>query len=469
MGNLSEQIVIYGSVALFTVLIVAVYLFVQRRISRQTYSKIEQAKKDGLHEPVSLHPVVDPNSCIQTGACISACPEKDILGIYKGKAMAINTSQCIGHGACFHACPTHAITLCIGTEKRGVDLPHVQPTFESNVPGLYIAGELGGMGLIKNAVEQGKQAVENMVKKSKHGKQSAADMVRESSKHPPAEERVTGSPVQGNEAAFDLVIVGAGPAGISASLAAKKHGMNAVVLDQDSLGGTVFTFPRSKIVMTAPMDLPLFGKVKMVETSKSELLELWTRVVEKHAVDLRERTRVLEIRPMNGYFESETNDGQVFTSRYVLLAIGRRGTPRKLNIPGEDTEKVAYRLLEPERLTGQHVIVVGGGDSAVEAALSLADRNQVLLSYRGEAFKRIKPKNRELITAAIEAGRVDMRFNSDLVSIGDEQAVLKDAGGEEAIPVDKVFIFAGGELPTEFLKRSGVRIDRRFGEAVLKH
>lgn len=483
MGIFSEQVVIYGSVALFTVLIVVIYLIVQSRVSRRTFSKIEQAKKDGLHEPVSLHPVVDPNSCIQTGACISACPEKDILGIYKGKAMAINTSQCIGHGACFHACPTQAITLCIGTEKRGVDLPHVQPTFESNVPGLYIAGELGGMGLIKNAVEQGKQAVENMVRKSKQVKQPAAARVDEtarltqsevqdnetSGKGIREEAQGNGTAGKGNDAAYDLVIVGAGPAGISASLAARKHGMKAITLDQDSLGGTVYTFPRSKIVMTSPMDLPLFGKVKMVETSKSELLDLWTKVIEQHSIELRERTRVSEIRPMNGSFETVTAEGKVLHSRYVLLAIGRRGTPRKLNIPGEDTEKVAYRLLEPELINGQRVIVVGGGDSAVEASLSLAASNQVLHSYRGEAFKRIKPKNRERISAAIEEGRIDMRFQSDLVAIGKEQAVLKEATGEVEMPVDKVYIFAGGELPTEFLKRSGVRIDRRFGEAVLKH
>lgn len=469
MGIISEQIIIYGAVTLFIVVIVAIYLFVQRRVSRTTFSKIEQAKKDGLHEPVSLHPVVNPNSCIQTGACISACPEKDILGIYKGKAMAINTSQCIGHGACFHACPTQAITLCIGTEERGVDLPHVKPTFESNVPGLYIAGELGGMGLIKNAVEQGKQAVENIAKASKQGKHAAETLASQPSKTETSGTQERETRAHSNETAYDLVIVGAGPAGIAASLAARKHGLKAITLDQDSLGGTVFTFPRSKIVMTAPMDLPLFGKVKMVETSKSELLDLWTRVIDQHSIELRERTRVSEIRPTNGSFETVTTDGQVFHSSYVLLAIGRRGTPRKLNIPGEDTEKVAYRLLEPERINGKHVIVVGGGDSAVEAALSLAGNNKVLLSYRGEAFKRIKPKNRELINLAIEEKQIDMRFQSDLVSIGKEQAVVKGPGGEEAVPVDHVYIFAGGELPTEFLKRSGIRIDRRFGEAVMKH
>ena len=157
-------------------------------------------------------------------------------GCVNGKATIINASRCIGHGACFHACPTEAITLRIGTEKRGVDLPHVNQNFETNVPGIYIAGELGGMGLIKNAVEQGRQAVENIVKTlNKH-----------------------------HHAEWDLIIVGAGPAGISGALTAKKHGLKFLILEQDTLGGTVFTFPRKKIVMTSPMDLPLYGKVKLL-------------------------------------------------------------------------------------------------------------------------------------------------------------------------------------------------------------
>src|SRR5664279_3090149 len=153
MEKLKENIIINSFFGLLFFSILFFYLSKQKRNSKIVEEKIRIAKEEGLYEPVSLHPVVDVNSCIQTGACISACPEKDILGILNGKATAINTSQCIGHGACFNACPTHAITLCIGTEKRGVDLPHVDHLFETNVPGIYIAGEIGGMGLIKNAVE----------------------------------------------------------------------------------------------------------------------------------------------------------------------------------------------------------------------------------------------------------------------------------------------------------------------------
>jgi len=438
-----ENLVVYGSVILLCLVVVLIYLRKLKRGSRRTEAKIASAKKDGIHEPVSLHPVVDPNNCIMTGACIIACPEKDILGILNGKATTINTSQCIGHGACFHACPTQAISLCIGTEKRGVDLPHVNQNFETNVPGISIAGELGGMGLIKNAVEQGRQAVEHIVK----------------------------SLDRTHKAAYDLIVVGAGPAGISASLTAKKHGLKFLTLEQDSLGGTVFTFPRKKIVMTSPMDLPLHGKVKLFETSKTELLNLWTTTLKKNDIVIRENSKVEAISFIKDVHKVVTLDGEEYLAKHVLLAIGRRGTPRKLNIPGETMEKVAYRLLEPENISNEDIVVVGGGDSAVEAALLLSDQNRVTLSYRKEAFQRIKPKNGEHIRQAMSQGKIDVRFNTNVEIIDrDTVAISNESGADKSIlKNDRIYIFAGGELPTQFLDKIGIQITKKFGEAVLKH
>ena len=154
----------------------------------------------------------------------------------------------------------------------------------------------------------------------------------------------------------------------------------------------------------------------------------------------------------------------------MLLAIGRRGTPRKLNVPGEETEKVAYRLLEPEQIHDEHILVVGGGDSAVEAALQLCEHNQVVLSYRKEAFSRIKPRNNEKIMEAMNQSRLEVRFNTSLRSIDKKQVLLTNGGtGDQRIQNDRVYIFAGGELPTQFLNKIGIQITKKFGEAILKH
>ncbi len=437
-----EKIIIYGIVLLVCAVVIHIYLRKLKKASRVVAAKIDKAKEEGLHEPVSLHPVINEDNCIKSGACIAACPEKDILGIVNGRAALVNASQCVGHGACFHACPVEAISLVIGTEKRGVDLPHVSQSFETNVQGVYIAGELGGMGLIKNSVEQGQQAVENIVRAG----------------------------IKKNGAAHDLVIVGAGPAGISASLMAKKHQLNFITLEQDSLGGTVYTFPRSKVVMTAPMNLPLRGKIKLFDTNKKQLLELWNDVLSEHQITIRENTKVEEIGRENGHFVVRTNRGDAFTTQNVLLAIGRRGTPRKLGVPGEVSEKVAYRLLEPENISGKKILVVGGGDSAVESAMLLMEQNEVILSYRKDAFARIKPKNRENIQAAIQSGAINMQFNTNVVNIEPGQVILQDNdGNEQVLANDQVYIFAGGELPTQFLQKIGIEITKRFGYTVKKH
>ncbi|PIY34396.1 MAG: 4Fe-4S ferredoxin, partial [Bacteroidetes bacterium CG_4_10_14_3_um_filter_42_6] len=205
--------------------------------------------------------------------------------------------------------------------------------------------------------------------------------------------------------------------------------------------------------------------------SKTELLGLWQTVLSKNNISIRENSKIESIERMDGFFKVGTKSGEHFNTRAVLLAIGRRGTPRKLNVPGEELEKVAYRLLEPEDIQGKNIVVVGGGDSAVESALLLADNNKVILSYRGENFGRIKPRNGVRVQEAVEKGILDLRFNTNLAAITKDEVVIRvGSDGESTIEKnDLVYIFAGGELPTQFLEKVGINITKKFGEAILRH
>jgi len=420
--------------------IVAAYIRRRRRIHARHRRAQEESIAAGMTEPASLHPLIDPSLCLGCGACVKACPEQphhEVLGLIDGKAVLVGPADCIGHGACKTVCPFDAITLVFGTERRGLDIPVLKPNFESNVPGIYVAGELGGMGLIKNALIQGQQALEAI------GKAGV--------KRP---------------GALDVLIVGAGPAGLAASLAAKKMGLTYQTVEQDSLGGAVFQYPRGKLVMTAPVELPIVGKVQFRNTSKEELLKFWTQACNGNALKIRYRERVESMELKDGAFHVKTSTQQYVAST-VLLGIGRRGTPRKLGVPGEELAKVVYRLIDPEQYRGQKVIVVGGGDSALEAAASIAELGDtaVILSYRGEAFQRAKQKNRQRVDAASTKGQLKVLLNSQIREIRPDEVLLKQAGQELKVDNDAVIVSAGGILPNDFLRSIGITVETKYGTA----
>jgi thioredoxin reductase (NADPH) len=347
----------------------------------------------------------------------------------------IGPTDCIGHGACKTACPFDAITLVFGTARRGLDIPLLQPNFESNVPGIYVAGELGGMGLIKNALTQGRQALEAIAK---------AGVKR--------------------SGALDVLIVGAGPAGLAASLAAKKMGLSYQTVEQEALGGAVFQYPRGKLVMTAPVDLPIVGKVQFRNTSKEELLKFWNQACQGNGLQIGYQERVESIENKDGAFHVRTSKKQ-YVACTVLLGIGRRGTPRKLGVPGEELSKVVYCLIDPEQYRGKHVVVVGGGDSALEAAASIAELGDatVALSYRGEAFQRAKQRNRQRVDQATAKGQLKVLLNSQVREIRADEVVLKQADKELKLRNDAVIVSAGGILPNDFLKSIGIQVETKWG------
>jgi thioredoxin reductase (NADPH) len=408
----------------------------RRRLERRS---IKAQEATGSAEPASLHPIIDPARCIGCGACVKACPEQvhhTVLGILGGRAALVSPGDCIGHGACKTVCPVAAITLVFGSERRGVDIPVLTPTFESTVPGIFIAGELGGMGLIRNALEQGRQAVEALASR------------------------------RSGDERLDLLVVGAGPAGFAAALTAKSKGMRCVTVEQESLGGAVFQYPRGKLVMTAPATVPLIGTINFRQTSKEALLQFWQEAERKTGVQINYKERVEDVTRSGDGFTVKTSRA-TYQTRSVLLAIGRRGTPRKLGVPGEELSKVVYRLIDPEQYSGKHVLVVGGGDSALEAAASIAESGSdaVVLSYRGEEFDRAKARNRERIKAAATAGRLRVLMKSSVRQIATESVAIESNGGTLKVRNDAVIVSAGGVLPSDFLRRVGITVETKYGVA----
>jgi thioredoxin reductase (NADPH) len=257
---------------------------------------------------------------------------------------------------------------------------------------------------------------------------------------------------------YDLLVVGAGPAGISASLRAIENKLNYLTVDEGEIGGTVSKYPRQKLVMTSPVEFPMYGKFKKTELSKEELIAFWKKVLEHVDFKFREGEKVEDIKKdMDGIFTVVTAKNK-YRSHAVVLSIGKSGSPRKLGVKGEELPKVMYRLIEADHYVNKNILVVGGGDSAVEAVMGLAHQvgNKVILSYRKGAFSRLKERNSQRIEECMRKGKLAVLFNSMPEEVKGNFVVLDVNGTQQEIPNDYVWIFAGGAPPTAFLKKIGV-------------
>jgi thioredoxin reductase (NADPH) len=391
-----------------------------------------QLRSSGPH---AQHPHIDANYCIGCAACTTVCPEGDVLAMLGGKAVIINAYKCIGHSLCAEACPVGAITMVMADPSVSADIPHLSSQYETTVKNLFIVGELGGLALIKNAVNQGRNCIDNIASRSAQlgGSHPSSDI-------------------------YDVLIVGAGPAGISASLRAIEKKLNYVTLDEGELGGTVAKYPRQKLVMTSPVDFPVYGKFKKTQLSKEDLLGFWNQVLQRVDFRFREGEKVEHIlKGQDGIFTVKASKKE-YRARNVVLALGKGGNPRKLGVKGEDLPKVMYRLIEADHYVNKKILVVGGGDSAVEAAMGLASQvgNTVTLSYRQSAFRRIKERNAQRIAEFIRKNKLKVVFNSTPSEFARDSVTLDVNGAAQRIPNDYVWIFAGGEPPTAFLRKIGV-------------
>jgi thioredoxin reductase (NADPH) len=409
-------------------------IFVPYFVKFRKRQKLDLARKreaDGLGiiRPRSQYPLVDNNACIGCGSCVEACPEGDVLGVVFGKAAVINGDRCVGHGYCEQVCPVGALKVGLGDIKTRDDIPLMDEYNQTTVPGIFIAGELGGISLIRNAVVQGKMVVDRV-----------ADFLKD-----------------GVNAEYDLAIVGCGPAGLSAALSAEEKKISYVAFDQQDPGGTILQYPRRKLVMTQPVEIPLYGRLNNPEYSKEDLLDIWLNIISKFHLNIQPGAKIENITGEDGAFSIPAGEKTV-TARYVVLAMGRRGTPRKLGVPGEQMSKVMYQLIDAQSYNNTNLLVVGGGDSAVEAAVGLARQpgNKVYLSYRKPKLFRIKKKNEQNIDELIQRKEITPVFSSNVKEIKEKSVVLDVDGETREIPNDYVFVFAGGIPPFKMLKEMGV-------------
>ncbi len=329
--------------------------------------------------------------------------------------------------------------------------PQLSAKFESNIPGLFVVGDLAGAPVIKLAMEQGYNVIEHIA----------------SLPQPTAPEGVSE-----DDFLVDILVIGAGAAGLNAALAARDRGLSCILLEKAKVANTIENFPEGKWVYAEPDSTVPKGKLWLDGARKEDLIERWHQIVDDNEIDVRVEEPLTAVDKVDGLFTA-TTPKQSYRARWIVLATGQRGYPRKLDVEGEDQEHVYHRLYSPRHYKDEDILVIGGGNSAIEAALTLCEQNRVVLSYRSAEFSRLFKDNREALDRAVAVGDIRVLFNSNVKSFGTDQATLAVAAQgedprEEEVPMQHAFVLVGSEVPVRFLKSLGIKLENEWSGSLAR-
>lgn len=430
-----DTLIILGIAVLLVVIIVIPYIRSKNKESQKNAELLNQVYEPDESEIGMLKPVIDRDICVGCASCVNACDVGGTLAIVNNKSYLVNPKACESHGNCAKACPTGALQLFEVGQPRMQEVPEFdKQSYESNLSNVFIIGELTGTGLIKNALTDGQLVIEKILNKKDFELSKKSEI-------------------------FDVAIVGSGPAGLSAGLACIKNELNYVIIEQNDIANTIRNFPRKKLLLSEPVRIPMYGTLWAGDCTKEELIEIWDKTIQISGVKINSHEKLNSLSQESGHFVLETPKA-IYKANYVLLALGKRGTPRKLGVKGEELSKVTYKLQDAETYKNEKIVVVGAGDSAIEAAVSLANQNtnKVTVVNRNNHFNRAKEKNKNNILNYSESGKIEILYNSNLIEVLEKSIKIKVEEKLVEKENDSVLIFAGGELPNKFLKSIGVNV-----------
>jgi thioredoxin reductase/ferredoxin len=389
---------------------------------------------------ILVHDIND-DRCTGCDACVAVCPT-NVLDLVSNKSRVLRFEDCIQCEACMTACPTEALVMFPeGTMPPPLKVPEIDENFQTAIMGQYLIGEVAGKPLVKNAANLGRVVVEHILTSGMR----------------------VGALGRG-ETTVDVVIVGSGPGGLSAALTCVQRGLSYVVLEKEQMiASTITRYPKGKLVMAEPYDTMNLSLLPVFDSSKESLIPIWTELIERIGVVIRQGESVEQVtRQQDGTFETRTTVN-TYRSQRVILSIGTRGKPRTLQVPGENLPKIFSLLEDPDVWAGRAALVVGGGDSACEAALALADSGaKVTISYRGKGFNRAAPKNKQAIERYAAEGRIKAKLGSQVIVFDETSVTLALAdGSQKKYANDATFVLIGADPPVQWLEKMGVRFVER--------